>query len=107
PFREALFNSALRAPRFPVVAGIDGSWVRSRERAIAALAPQVAQTVEWTQCLDALHERGGRLCLELGPGTALSKLMRDRYPDVEARSVEEFGSLAAAAGWLERHLQSS
>jgi [acyl-carrier-protein] S-malonyltransferase len=105
PLRSVLSSAALRAPRFPVVAGIDGSWVRGPERAIATLAAQVARTVEWTQCMDALHERGCRLCLELGPGAALSKLMRDRYPDVEARSVEEFGSLAGATRWLERQLQ--
>jgi [acyl-carrier-protein] S-malonyltransferase len=105
PLRAALSGSALRPPRFPVVAGIDGSLVRSRERAIATLAPQVARTVEWTQCMDALYERGCRLCLELGPGAALSKLMRDRYPDVEARSIEEFGSLSAVTRWLERQLE--
>jgi len=101
-FRTELDASTLRAPAIPVVAGIDAAWVRTRERAIATLAPQVAQTIEWAQCLDALHERGCRVFLELGPGQALSRMVHERFDDAGARSVDEFRSLAAIAAWVER-----
>lgn len=102
PFRAALEASALRVPAVPVVASIDAAWVRTRERAIATLASQVAQTIEWSQCLDALYERGCRVFLELGPGQALSRMVRERFDDAEARAVDEFRSFAAIAAWAAR-----
>ena len=104
PLKAALDASPLCAPAFPVVAGIDATAVTTRERAIATLAPQVARTIEWSQCLDALVERGCRVFLELGPGQALSRMVRGRYEEAEARAVDEFRSLAAVAAWVARKL---
>jgi [acyl-carrier-protein] S-malonyltransferase len=101
-FRAALERSPLRAPAAPVVAGIDARRVATRERAIATLSTQVAATIEWGECLVALHERGCRVYLELPPGRALSRMVRDRFDDVDARAVEEFRDLAAVAAWVRR-----
>ena len=103
PLRAALEQSGLRAPAVPVVAGIDASWVTSRAAAVATLAAQVAAPIEWARCLEALYERGCRRFLELGPGAALSAMVRELLPtDVEARSVSEFRSLAGVASWVRR-----
>jgi len=103
PFHAALDASRLGSPRIPVIAGIDAAAVTTRPRAIATLAQQVAQTIEWGDCLDTLHELGCRVMLELGPGRALSRMARERFDDVEARAVEEFSSPGAAAQWVARH----
>ena len=100
PFQRALQDSTLRAPSIPVIASVDASWVRDRARAVETLSQQLAHTVEWASCLDALVERGCHVCLELGPGRALSRMMIERHPHVHARSVEEFRSLRAAAEWV-------
>ena len=102
PFRAALDRSTLGRPTVPIVAGIDATAVVTRERAIATLAPQVAQTIEWAQCQDALYERGCRTFLELTPGTALSRMVRERFDDIEARAVDEFRSVAGVAAWAAR-----
>ena len=99
-FRTALEASPLRAPARPVVAGVDSSWVLTRERAIGVLSEQIAHTIEWSRCIDALYERGCRVFLELGPGVALSRMVRDRLHRVEARSVDEFRDAAAIATWV-------
>ena len=104
PFRLVLEQSALRAPSFPVVSGIDGA-VRSVRASITdALARQLAETLEWSRCLTALHERGCRVFLELGPGRALTNMVRDRFPDARARSLDDFRSLSGAAAWVRREL---
>jgi len=102
PFRAALDASGLASPRIPVIAGIDADAVTTRARALDTLPPQVAQTVEWGRCLDTLHELGCRVMLELGPGSALARMARERFDDVEARAVEEFSSPEAAAQWVAR-----
>jgi len=103
-FRIALEHSTLAAPTTPVIAGIDAGLVTTRDRAIATLSAQVSHTVEWSQCLDALHERGCRVFVELGPGRALSRMLRERFDDVDARSVDEFRDFAGAARWVRRKM---
>jgi [acyl-carrier-protein] S-malonyltransferase len=103
-FRIALEASSLRPPEVPVVAGIDGSWITGRAKAIATLSAQIATTIEWGRVLHVLHERGARVFLELGPGSALSRMARDQLPDVQARSVSEFRSIDGVVAWLRRAL---
>ena len=104
-FREKLECSPLRAPERPVVAGIDGSWVFTRERAVNVLSEQIAKTIEWSRCVDALYERGCRVFLELGPGAALSKMVSKRLKRVEARSVDEFRDADAITAWVTRAVE--
>jgi [acyl-carrier-protein] S-malonyltransferase len=101
-FRLALEASSLRAPRVPVVAGIDASWITTREKAIATLSAQIATTIEWGRVLQTLRERGARVFLELGPGSALSRMVREQLPDAQARSVSEFRTIDGVVAWLRR-----
>jgi len=101
-FNAILEAAPLRPPVRPVACGVDGSWVTTRERAVAALSMQISRTIEWSRCIDALHERGCRVFLELGPGTALSRMVRNRLGPVEARSVDEFRNAGAVAAWVQR-----
>lgn len=103
-FRAILVDSALRAPATPVLAGITGLPVYTREVAIETLARQISTPLNWAACLDALPEMGCTLVLELGPGIALSRMARQRWPEVPARSVEEFHSLAGVVEWVGRWL---
>jgi [acyl-carrier-protein] S-malonyltransferase len=105
-FRHHLADSGLKGPSTPVLAGISGLPVRSREAAIDALARQISTQLNWAACLDVLPELGCRLVLELGPANALSRMVRERWPDMPARSVSEFHSLQGVVDWVERWLKS-
>jgi [acyl-carrier-protein] S-malonyltransferase len=107
PFRALLETSSLTAPATPVVAGIDAAWVVRRDAAIDKLALQLDRTIEWAGCLDMLYERGCRVLLELGPGRALARMAQARFPDVDARAVDDFRSLGGVISWLSRHVQSN
>lgn len=102
PFRAALDQVAWSMPRAPLLSGLDGSTVRDRAMAVDVLSRQVATTIRWSDCMDALRERGVRRCLELGPGGALAKMMRDRHRDVDARTVSDFRSVDAMVDWAAR-----
>jgi [acyl-carrier-protein] S-malonyltransferase len=103
PFRALLNASSMAAPATPVVAGIDATWVVSRETAIKKLAQQLDHTIEWAGCMDMLYERGCRVFLELGPGRALARMTQARYPDADARAVDDFRSLDGVSSWLQKH----
>ena len=106
-FRNALEHSTWSAQSIPVIAGVDAGMITSRERAIETLSAQIAHTVEWGHCLDALYERGCRVYLELGPGGALCKMVRARFDDVEARAVDEFRRLENAITWAQQRIRGS
>lgn len=101
-FADELERSALKAPGVPVLGGIDGSPVRDRARAVATLAAQLAQTVHWSTCLEVAVEMGADVFLELGPGCALARMVRESYPEIPARSVAEFRTLDGVGVWLEK-----
>jgi [acyl-carrier-protein] S-malonyltransferase len=106
-FQHALDHSRLRAPKVPVLAGIDATWVTDRAIAAAKLDAQLSATIEWSRCLDALYERGCRVYLELGPGSALAHMARRRLGEhVDARSVEDFRSLEGIARWVRERYSS-
>lgn len=101
-FRGVLQSARWCDPSIPVLASIDGGAVRDATTAIDVLARQVSTTIQWAGCMDSAFERGTRVCLELGPGHALARMMRERHPAVEARSVSDFRSLDAVIDWVAR-----
>ena len=100
-----LEKSALVHPTVPVLAGIAGEVVRRRERAIATLGRQVYQPVHWDSCLQTAVEMGCTVFLEIGPGSALSQMVREAFPELKARGLEEFRSIQGAADWVLRNLE--
>ena len=87
----------------PVLAGIDGLPVRDRDRAIDTLSRQISMPINWVACLEAAVEMGCKVFLELGPGCRLAQMARDFYPELPARSVEEFRSSSGVINWVLRH----
>ncbi|MEE7546749.1 malonate decarboxylase subunit epsilon, partial [Xanthomonas sp. Kuri4-1] len=80
--------------------GIDGLPASTPARVVATLAAQIAHTVQWHGVLTQAVERGARVFLELGPGTALARMLRDGFPQCEARAVEDFQTLEGVAEWV-------
>lgn len=103
-FSPILAASSLQAPSLPVLAGIDGTPVYTRERAVAALTRQMTETVAWAACLDGLIEMGCTVLLETGPCNALARMAVERHPGLSVRAVADFRSLSGAAAWVERQL---
>lgn len=99
-FLAELEPSNLQSPSIPVLAGIDGSVVRDRQVAITSLASQLCRPIRWDLCQQAAIEMGCGVFLELGPGNALSRMLRDASPGVQARSIDEFRSLQGVADWV-------
>lgn len=98
----SLLEAGLEAPRLPLLAGISGLQVRTRDAAVDTLARQVAETIRWADCMDACAEAGISVALELGPCPALSRMLHQRHPQIACRSVSDFRSPEAAAAWVER-----
>jgi len=97
---QALALARWRAPRIAWVAGITGAVVRDIDGAQRALAAQVATTVRWDACMDTVAERRPDAVLEIGPGTTLARLWRERHPAIPVRSCDEFARAGQAVEWI-------
>jgi [acyl-carrier-protein] S-malonyltransferase len=94
----------LVAPQLPLWCNATAEQVQGAAQAAALLAQQTAQTVRWAEVLQAVHDRRPRCVLEIGPGQALAAMWNRRFPDVPARSVDEFRSAGAVCQWVLRSL---
>jgi [acyl-carrier-protein] S-malonyltransferase len=102
PFAAALDAAEFARLACPVLSGIDAARVQDKRQAVDSLSRQLAETIEWSACMDAAVESGVTVALELGPGAALSRMFRSRHPDIACRSVSEFRTLDGIVTWLER-----
>lgn len=99
PLRGLLGEHAA-APALPLLAGVDASTIHDAGKAAELLALQTATTIRWTECLDAMLEARIDVALELGPGNALSRMLRERHPRIACRSVADFRSVKGIAAWV-------
>jgi [acyl-carrier-protein] S-malonyltransferase len=102
--RSELAATRFGSWNFPVLAGIDASPVCARGHAIDTLSRQLAETVRWIDCMDALAESGIAAAVELGPGAGLARMFQARHPEIPCRSVADFRSLEGFRGWIGRQV---
>ena len=99
-FADSLARVTLRRPHTILFTNAAGR-VHDAARAGTALAAQIASTVRWDDCMEDVHSRGPDCVLEVGPGQALARLWNQRFPDIPARSCDDFRSASAIREWIE------
>jgi [acyl-carrier-protein] S-malonyltransferase len=107
PFHCALMKPAevrlapeLRAvasqdPRIPTVANVDGELKRTAQAAIDALIAQVASPVRWEDVVRRLASEGVTRYVEVGPGKALSGMIKRIVSGATIYNVEGPDDLSA------------
>jgi [acyl-carrier-protein] S-malonyltransferase len=103
---RAPFVDPLLPTLYPVLAGVSGDLVRSKDQARTALLRQMTEPLRWAQCMDAMAENGITVALELGPGAALSRMLPLRQPGIACRSVADFRSIDGISQWVRRALDA-
>jgi phthiocerol/phenolphthiocerol synthesis type-I polyketide synthase E len=75
----------LHAPTIPYVSNVTGDWIRPEDATDATYwAKQLRDTVQFSQGIKKLLEKGKLICIEIGPGSEISALVN--------RMLEEKGS---------------
>jgi [acyl-carrier-protein] S-malonyltransferase len=98
-FRRTLAQVRFDQPRTALFSNV-ADRLRDAEGAKQALAEQIATTVRWDDGMENLHARQVRCVLEVGGGSALARLWNERYPDIPARSCDEFRSATGVVKWV-------
>lgn len=102
-FLAELQHASFAPPSIPVLAGISARMMHRRDEALSTLAQQIAEKIQWMDCMDACAEAGITIALELTPGSALSRMLRERHPHIECRSIADFRTAAGVAKWVRNH----
>ncbi|MFZ6874902.1 ACP S-malonyltransferase [Undibacterium sp. Di27W] len=105
-FAQALIDTSMRETDIPVLAGINAEKIMQAENIRSSLLAQLTQAIQWHACMDALAENGISHALELGPGSALSKMLQVRHPQIACRSIADFRSLEGIVNWVQRQNES-
>lgn len=100
PLRK-LLQAHAASPTLPLLAGVSATTLHDGAEAAELLARQTANTIRWTECLDAIAEARIDVALELGPGNALARMLRERHPQIACRSVADFRSVKGIVSWVE------
>ena len=106
PLTDYLNRLPFNVPNMRLLSGAGGDRLADAPSAISALAAQTQHVVRWSACMDAIEEAGVNVALELGPGSALSRMLALRHPQITCRATADFRSLAAIVVWLHRLQQS-
>jgi len=104
-FRQVLAKAQLPAgvaSDIRLLSGIDGDTIYDIETGIDKLARQISTTIDWAACLESCRSAGAVAALELGPGTALSRMASPLFPDGQVRAADEFRTLTGLRSWLKR-----
>lgn len=87
----------LRAPRFPVLSNVTATPLTTPEAIRAELVAQVTAPVRWIASVERLVAAGVTHCIEIGPGTVLTGLIKRIAPQLALRNVH---SLATVEAWI-------
>lgn len=99
-YRRTLESASWAQFDCPVLSALDGSPVESSAGAIDCLARQISEPLQWARTLDLAAEMGATVYFEVGPANTLTRMVRERFPNVQARSFSEFQSFDGALSWL-------
>ena len=102
-FFQVLNEVPFANPTCPIALNALGALSRKPNQLRTALSQQIASTVQWSACLDAVAERQVSCVLEIGAGSALGRMWNERFPHIPSRSIDEFQHLVGVVDWIERN----
>jgi len=88
----------------PCLVGLNASGELSRQPAQLrrALWQQLACTVQWSSVMNAVAERQVSCVLEVGGGSALSRMWNEQHPQIPARALDDFHHPQGAVDWVRK-----
>jgi [acyl-carrier-protein] S-malonyltransferase len=99
-YQKALSTIKFDSPVCPLALNASGTLSRQPVQIKQAMSLQLAHTVQWSACMDAMAERQVACVLEVGAGSALSRMWNEHHPQIPARALEDFRQPQGAADWV-------
>jgi [acyl-carrier-protein] S-malonyltransferase len=94
-FNQVLEKTAIKEPDIPIIGNVSATFLGSSNEIREDVGSQLTARVRWTQSMQTLVSSGVTRCLELGPGTVLSGLMRRIERSIPTISLDTPTDLAS------------
>ena len=95
--KAVLAVTDIKVPSIPVWHNFTAAVAADADELRSNLASQVAGSVRWHECVEAMVAAGGDTMIEFGPGNVLTKLCSRAIPEVILCNVNSAASLEALA----------
>ena len=102
PYQQVLQQQDFAGLCTAMISGSGGHKFFKTTDAVNALIHQMNHAIDWDACLSAIQENQPDVVLEIGPGSALSKMLLELSPNCIVRAVDDFKSWSGLKAWLEK-----
>jgi [acyl-carrier-protein] S-malonyltransferase len=93
-FAEVVDSIAILDPMIPVIGNVSAAPLETAEQVRKELRAQVARPVQWNESIRFMTGRGVRTFIEIGPGRALSAMLKRIDAEVVCTSIDSAAALA-------------
>jgi [acyl-carrier-protein] S-malonyltransferase len=90
---RSMAGVSFRDPEPPLMSNISARLLTTAEDVRAELSNQICAAVQWARCVAAMANQGAGQFVEVGPGQALSNLLRRISGDAEVLHAEDASTL--------------
>ena len=97
---EAFEDEAWHDAAVPVISNVTAEPIIDAGQIRSLLAEQVRSPVEWVRCVERMAADGVDIAVELGPGSALTGMVKRIAPDVRTANVADTASIEPAAALI-------
>ncbi len=101
----ASYTQSLTLPkmRTPIISATDGTRYSDSEQGLCILSQQIDHPLDWYLCLETIEEYQPSMVIEIGPGSALSKMVNNVLPHIPCRSWDDFRNIDGLQAWIDRN----
>ena len=97
--KRELERVSLQQPQVPLVANVTGAVINSSDAVRTELAQQVGRAVRWRESVEFMLAAGVRTFVEIGPGTALTSLVKAAAKDLKLTlTLHNFNTIDSIRG---------
>ena len=89
--------------RIPIISATDGTRYSDSEQGLRILSQQIDHPLDWYLCLETIEEYQPSMVIEIGPGSALSKMVNNVLPHIPCRSWDDFRNIDGLQAWIDRN----
>lgn len=101
----ASYTQSLTLPkmRIPIISATDGTKYSDSDQGMRILSQQIDHPLDWYLCLETIEEYQPSMVIEIGPGSALSKMVNNVLPHIPCRSWDDFRNIDGLQAWIDRN----
>jgi len=96
-FAAVLADVAFRDPGIPVIGNVTAKAMNEGDQCLSDLARQIAMPVRWHESIEQMRQAGVRTFIEIGPGRALTAMLKRDAPELELVSLDGAAATASAS----------